>query len=50
MMNKVKQTFHNSDANSQCQYLITTPIDLIVNGSLNDKSMIKHVYDKYMHT
>lgn len=50
MMNKVKQTFHNSDAYSQCQYLITTTIDLIVNGSLNDKSMIKHVYDKYMHT
>lgn len=49
MINKMIQTFHNSDANSQCQYLMTTTIDLIVNGSLNEKSMIKHVYDKYIH-
>lgn len=36
------QTYIISPANLHYLYLITTTIDLLVNDSLNEKSMIKH--------
>lgn len=39
---KSLQTYKISPANLHYLYLVTTTIDLIVNDSLNEKSMIKH--------